>query len=141
MCYFVLDSLLLLYVFFDPHSVKILAWKNVHHRYIYIYFKSWHIGMVFLLSFVLLGLCFMVCLIQVIPCALLALVVHPSTSHNFVNRISWAFCVYLEAVSVLPQLRVMQNAKVQSKTQCHYYLLSFNYELDPACICNFFSII
>ena len=49
---------------------------------------------------------------QVIPCAVLALFIHPSTSHHFLNRIFWAFCVYLEAVSVLPQLRVMQNTKV-----------------------------
>lgn len=27
-------------------------------------------------------------------------------------QILWAFCVYLEAVSVLPQLRMMQKAKV-----------------------------
>ena len=51
---------------------------------------------------------------QVIPCAVLALFIHPSTSHHFLNRIFWAFCVYLEAVSVLPQLRVMQNTKVPS---------------------------
>ena len=49
---------------------------------------------------------------QVVPCAVLALLIHPSTSHHLLNRISWAFCVYLEAVSVLPQLRVMQNTKV-----------------------------
>lgn len=55
-----------------------------------------------------------------IPCALLALAVHPSTSHNIVNRISWAFCVYLEAVSVLPQLRMMQNTKVKPE---HSYCL------------------
>lgn len=48
----------------------------------------------------------------VIPCAVLALAIHPSTTHYIVNRILWAFCVYLEAVSVLPQLRMMQNAKV-----------------------------
>ncbi|CAI5961534.1 unnamed protein product [Closterium sp. NIES-64] len=42
---------------------------------------------------------------------ILALLVHPRTSHFIVNRVLWAFCVYLEAVSVLPQLRVMQNAK------------------------------
>ncbi|XP_021902435.1 putative ER lumen protein-retaining receptor C28H8.4 isoform X2 [Carica papaya] len=48
----------------------------------------------------------------VIPCALLSLLIHPTTQHNIINRISWAFCVYLEAVSVLPQLRVMQNTKV-----------------------------
>ncbi|WRX13927.1 ER lumen protein retaining receptor - like 3 [Theobroma cacao] len=49
----------------------------------------------------------------VAPCAVLALLIHPSTSHNLLNRIFWAFCVYLEAVSVLPQLRVMQNTKVK----------------------------
>ncbi|CAD5190867.1 unnamed protein product [Musa acuminata subsp. malaccensis] len=43
---------------------------------------------------------------------MLALTVHPSTTHNLIDRISWAFCVYLEAVSVLPQLRPMQNTKV-----------------------------
>ena len=52
--------------------------------------------------------------LKVVPCAVLALLIHPSTSHNIVNRISWAFCVYLEAVSVLPQLRLMQNTKVNS---------------------------
>jgi len=55
---------------------------------------------------------------KVLPCAGLALLIHPSTSHNIVNRISWAFCVYLEAVSVLPQLRLMQNNKVTSPS-CH----------------------
>lgn len=54
---------------------------------------------------------------QVLPCALLAVLIHPSTSHNIVNRICWAFCVYLEAVSVLPQLRLMQNTKVYLKAQ------------------------
>eukprot|EP00250_Pteridium_aquilinum_P001373 c11575_g2_i1 orf=267-830(+) len=42
----------------------------------------------------------------IIPCAVLALVIHPTTRHFFLNRILWAFCVYLEAVSVLPQLHV-----------------------------------
>ncbi|XP_042391492.1 ER lumen protein-retaining receptor erd-2.2-like isoform X2 [Zingiber officinale] len=56
----------------------------------------------------------------VVPCALLALVIHPSTSHNIFNRICWAFCVYLEAVSVLPQLRLMQNAKIVEPFTAHY---------------------
>ncbi|KAJ8453022.1 hypothetical protein Cgig2_014785 [Carnegiea gigantea] len=55
-----------------------------------------------------------------IPCAILALVVHPTTSHHFLNRILWAFCVYLEAVSVLPQLRVMQNTKIVEPFTAHY---------------------
>ncbi|KAJ6402923.1 hypothetical protein OIU84_014935 [Salix udensis] len=54
------------------------------------------------------------------PCAVLALLIHPSTSHNLVNRILWAFCVYLEAVSVLPQLRVMQNTKIVEPFTAHY---------------------
>lgn len=55
---------------------------------------------------------FALALVQVIPCAVVALLSHPSTRHHIVNRLLWAFCVYLEAVSVLPQLRVMQNTKV-----------------------------
>ncbi|WOK98217.1 ER lumen protein-retaining receptor C28H8.4 [Canna indica] len=54
------------------------------------------------------------------PCALLALAVHPSTTHNLINRISWAFCVYLETVSVLPQLRMMQNTKIIEPFTAHY---------------------
>jgi len=56
----------------------------------------------------------------VIPCAALALFIHPTTSHNIVNRILWAFCVYLEAVAVLPQLRVMQNTKIVEPFTAHY---------------------
>ncbi|TYG59577.1 hypothetical protein ES288_D08G314200v1 [Gossypium darwinii] len=53
-------------------------------------------------------------------CAVLALCIHPTTSHNLLNRISWAFCVYLEAISVLPQLRVMQNTKIVEPFTAHY---------------------
>ncbi|XP_039038138.1 ER lumen protein-retaining receptor erd-2.2-like [Hibiscus syriacus] len=56
----------------------------------------------------------------VLPCAGLALCIHPSTSHNLVNRILWAFCVYLEAISVLPQLQVMQNTKIVEPFTAHY---------------------
>lgn len=50
--------------------------------------------------------------VQLAPCALLAVIIHPGTTHHIVNRVLWAFCVYLEAVSVMPQLRVMQNTRV-----------------------------
>ncbi|XP_031126996.1 ER lumen protein-retaining receptor erd-2.2-like [Ipomoea triloba] len=56
----------------------------------------------------------------VIPCAVLSLLIHPSTHHHIFNRICWAFCVYLEAVSVLPQLRVMQNIKIIEPFTAHY---------------------
>lgn len=56
----------------------------------------------------------------VIPCAVLSLLIHPSTSHIIVNRVLWAFSVYLEAISVLPQLRVMQNTKIVEPFTAHY---------------------
>lgn len=62
---------------------------------------------------------------QVVPCALLAVLIHPSTSHQIINRIAWAFCVYLEAVSVLPQLRVMQNTKVKNLGILHIVIMLF----------------
>jgi hypothetical protein len=35
-------------------------------------------------------------------------------------QILWAVCVYMEAVSVLPQLRMMQNSKVVERFTAHY---------------------
>ncbi|GER42305.1 ER lumen protein retaining receptor family protein [Striga asiatica] len=67
-----------------------------------------------------------------LPCAVLALLIHPSTSHNIVNRIAWAFCVYLEAVSVLPQLRVMQNTKVLDSRG--HLLVALGYGLWPSMV-------
>ncbi|EPS66735.1 hypothetical protein M569_08038, partial [Genlisea aurea] len=55
-----------------------------------------------------------------LPCAVLAFLIHPSTSHPVINRIAWAFCVYLESVSVLPQLSVMQNVKIVEPYTAHY---------------------
>ncbi|CAN6481407.1 unnamed protein product [Victoria cruziana] len=56
----------------------------------------------------------------VVPCLALAFLVHPTTSHSIIHRIAWAFCVYLEAVSVLPQLQVMQNTKIIEPFTAHY---------------------
>ncbi|KAG6699452.1 hypothetical protein I3842_08G067600 [Carya illinoinensis] len=56
----------------------------------------------------------------VIPCSVLSFIIHPTTQHHILNRIFWAFCVYLEAVSVLPQLRVMQNTKIVEPFTAHY---------------------
>ena len=54
------------------------------------------------------------------PCLVLAMIAHPSTRHAWFFRVLWAFAVYLEAVSVLPQLRMMQKAKVVEKFTAHY---------------------
>ncbi|XP_008789757.1 ER lumen protein-retaining receptor erd-2.2 [Phoenix dactylifera] len=56
----------------------------------------------------------------VVPCAVLAILIHPLVDLFQFNRIFWAFCVYLESVSVLPQLRLMQNAKMIEPFTAHY---------------------
>ncbi len=57
---------------------------------------------------------------QAAPCLLIALFAHPGTHHPLPFRVAWAACVYMEAVSVLPQLRAMQKAKVVEKFTAHY---------------------
>ncbi|KGN62676.1 ER lumen protein-retaining receptor erd-2.2 [Cucumis sativus] len=57
----------------------------------------------------------------VVPCILLSILIHPTPPRvSLLQRIFWAFCVYLEAVSVLPQLRVMQNIKIVEPFTAHY---------------------
>ncbi|KAJ7961586.1 ER lumen protein retaining receptor family protein [Quillaja saponaria] len=57
----------------------------------------------------------------VVPSVILAMFIHPRTANNILfTRVLWAFCVYLEAVSVLPQLRLMQNAKMIEPVTSHY---------------------
>ena len=46
---------------------------------------------------------------QLGPCAVLALISHPTTKHAFINRLLWAFCVYVEAVAVAPQVRPLAD--------------------------------
>ncbi|BDA51668.1 ER lumen protein-retaining receptor [Coccomyxa sp. Obi] len=55
-----------------------------------------------------------------VPCLVIAAIAHPRTHHPLVLRVLWALCVYVEAVSVLPQLRMMQKAKVVEKFTAHY---------------------
>nr|AFK44674.1 unknown [Lotus japonicus] len=59
----------------------------------------------------------------VVPCAILAILIHPYTIHSRLNRISWAFGTYLEAISVLPQLHYLQNAKMV-ETFTGYYVFA-----------------
>ncbi|CAA7396204.1 unnamed protein product [Spirodela intermedia] len=56
----------------------------------------------------------------VVPCILLALLIHPYAQSFRVSYIIWAFTVYLEAISVLPQLHVMQNAKMVEPFTARY---------------------
>lgn len=57
---------------------------------------------------------------MVIPSAILAIFIHPTTLNSGITRILWAFCVYIESVSVLPQLRLMQNAEMIEPFTGHY---------------------
>ncbi|XP_052211080.1 uncharacterized protein LOC127813963 [Diospyros lotus] len=56
----------------------------------------------------------------IIPSAIVAVLIHPYTHHAYISRLLWAFCVYMESVSVLPQLRLMQNAKMVEPFTAHY---------------------
>ncbi|KAL9303378.1 hypothetical protein ACSQ67_020641 [Phaseolus vulgaris] len=48
----------------------------------------------------------------VVPSAILAILIHPLLAQGRIAGIVMAFSFYLEAVSVLPQLRFIQNAKM-----------------------------
>ncbi len=52
--------------------------------------------------------------------AALACVAHPSTKHWLLNRVLWALCVYLEAISVLPQLRMLQREPAVERWTANY---------------------
>ncbi|XP_047328078.1 ER lumen protein-retaining receptor erd-2.2 [Impatiens glandulifera] len=56
----------------------------------------------------------------IIPSVILSALIHPYTHHSRFNRILWAFSVYIETVSVVPQLRLMQNAKMIEPFTGHY---------------------
>lgn len=58
--------------------------------------------------------------VQVVPCAVLALVCHPRTQHALPNRVAWAFCVFVEAASVAPQVAMMQRCQRIERFTGHY---------------------
>lgn len=51
------------------------------------------------------------------PTLVIALVLHPHLNNNMISDIAWAFALYLESVTVLPQLFMfMQEGKAQAHT-------------------------
>ncbi|KAG6403491.1 hypothetical protein SASPL_135714 [Salvia splendens] len=46
--------------------------------------------------------------------------VNPHTSHVLPARMLWAFAMYLVSISVLPQLKMVQNAKIIEPFTAHY---------------------
>ncbi|XP_047158547.1 ER lumen protein-retaining receptor erd-2.2-like [Vigna umbellata] len=59
----------------------------------------------------------------VVPSAILAILNHPSTNGWRITGNFMAFSMYLEAISVMPQLRLMQNAKM-IETFTGYYVFA-----------------
>nr|CAN76688.1 hypothetical protein VITISV_014412 [Vitis vinifera] len=58
---------------------------------------------------------------QMVPSAILAVLIHPRHFHHrLLTRIIWSFSFYLGAISVLPQLRLMQNAKMVEPFTAYY---------------------
>jgi len=56
----------------------------------------------------------------VIPCVLLSLVFHPSVTGYTVTDILWTFSTYLESLTLLPQLFVIQRLKECDQITAHY---------------------
>ncbi|KAK9757205.1 hypothetical protein RND81_01G147900 [Saponaria officinalis] len=56
----------------------------------------------------------------IVPCAVIALLIHPRAMTSYIARVLWSFCSCVEALSVLPQLRFMQNAKMVETFTAHY---------------------
>ncbi|XP_045832604.1 ER lumen protein-retaining receptor erd-2.2-like [Trifolium pratense] len=69
----------------------------------------------------------------VVPSTILALFIHPSYAlHIWIVRCSWGFARYLETISIFPQLRYMQKAKMV-ETFTGYYVFALG-------ISRFFSL-
>merc|ERR1711871_1301182 len=56
----------------------------------------------------------------VIPCVLLSIVFHPSVTGYTVTDILWTFSTYLESLTLLPQLFVIQRIKECDNITAHY---------------------
>ncbi|KAL3725098.1 hypothetical protein ACJRO7_030157 [Eucalyptus globulus] len=56
----------------------------------------------------------------VVPCIILAVLVHPYIPTSRHIEMPFAFAVYAEALAVLPQLRLMQNMKMIEPFAAHY---------------------
>ncbi len=48
--------------------------------------------------------------VLIVPCAIMALILHPSLNSSIITNILWTFALYLETVAVLPQFALLQKA-------------------------------
>lgn len=77
--------------------------------------------------------------VQVVPAAILAFISYPKiTHHHYFFQILFGFSAYVESLSVLPQLRLMQNAKV-CYVHCDLHIVRWSGFLDSTSIFYDFS--
>mmetsp|Transcript_19869 Transcript_19869/g.38954 ORF Transcript_19869/g.38954 Transcript_19869/m.38954 type:complete len:296 (+) Transcript_19869:329-1216(+) len=48
--------------------------------------------------------------ILIVPCLIMAILLHPSLNRNVFTDIAWTFALYLEVVAILPQFYMLQKA-------------------------------
>ncbi|KAJ3301645.1 endoplasmic reticulum retention protein [Kappamyces sp. JEL0829] len=56
----------------------------------------------------------------VVPCILLAVLVHYTTKHSVIKEMFWAFSIYLESVAILPQLFQVSRTGEAETITTHY---------------------
>lgn len=49
-------------------------------------------------------------LFLIVPCLVLAMIIHPTLNQNFITDVSWTMALYLETVAVIPQLYMFQKS-------------------------------
>ena len=64
----------------------------------------------------------------IIPCAVLALIFHRHTMHEFME-VLWTFSEYLEAVAVLPQIFLLEYTEKYDALTSHYLFALGSYRL------------
>jgi len=59
----------------------------------------------------------------VLPCILLSLIFHPNVTGYTITDILWTFSTYLESLTLLPQLFVIQRLKECDQITAHYMVM------------------
>lgn len=77
-------------------------------------------------------------LLLIVPTFLLAVVFHPSLNNFWLTDIAWTFALYLEAVAILPQLRMFRTNTDRNKEAVEAYTGTFVFVLATSRLLNFF---
>ncbi len=60
----------------------------------------------------------------IVPCLLLALLLHPSLNRNIFTDVAWTFAMYLETVAILPQFYMLQKANRAVEAWVSHFIFS-----------------